>query len=511
MSLRCDSLQVNNAQTDTKFSGTALALCKAMNAFAEVRQAVVIEAPVLKPGMLIERYELLTRIAEGGMAVVWLARVTGSFGFEKLVAVKTIRAKFARDSQYQKMFLDESRIASLVRHPNIVEVLDVGVFQGVPYQVLEWIDGDGLAALHRVARRRNQAIPTKVGLKIVAQVCAGLHAAHQLQKDGQRLRVVHRDVNPQNVLVSQEGQVKLIDFGIAKAAERLSEDTRTGLIKGKISYLAPEQAACMPIDHRVDIWACGVVLYQLLFGDPPSPHENPQRYNPLLDPIDAYPRLKELEPELQRILSLSLAADPRCRYASAREMELDLERLAQSQGPLTSGDLSRALEPLREQRAARLVVIEGALHNSRSRQKKRETSNGESSYRVSPLPDEPLTPRAGRADAMTQVSLETLCSQENEQWKEQLKIAFQSLRTVSKTTLHLARTGMLGHMIHIRRQLDAPPRYLKGLLLCVATGAMLWTAYTSGYRSGSMHTQLLVKSGQTQAFCPSAGSLARSK
>lgn len=323
-----------------------------------------------EPGAFIERYELLTRIAEGGMAVVWLARVTGSFGFEKLVAVKTIRPHFAQDDNHQRMFLDESNIAAHIRHPNVVEVHDVGVSNGAPYQVLEWIDGDALAGLHRVALRRGKKIPQNVALKIVAQVCAGLHSAHDLVIDGAAQNVVHRDVSPQNVLVSRAGQVKLIDFGIAKASERLTEDTVTGIVKGKISYIAPEQARGQTVDHRADIWACGVMLHQLLFGA--TPVRKSQRGRGALASLGVASEFQNADPELQYILKKSLARDPEARFRSAREMELELERLAQRDGPVTAADIARALAPLREQGEARQIVIEDALRASRERQSEKE-------------------------------------------------------------------------------------------------------------------------------------------
>lgn len=321
-------------------------------------------AGVFEVGQFIERYELITKIAEGGMAVIWLARVTGSYGFEKLVALKTIRPLYVHDPAYHRMFRDESDIAARVKHPHVVELHDVGEYAGAPFQVLEWIDGEALAGLHRVALRKGKLIHPAIALKIVAQVCAGLSAVHDLEIDGVPQGVVHRDVSPQNVLVSQEGHVKLIDFGIAKAHKRMAEETRTGVVKGKLRYIAPEQARGDKVDHRADLWACGVMLHQLLLGTTPlrskgmAGEKGAPKEVSFLDRVD---------PEVRAALEKALAENPQDRFATAREMEVELERLAQRRGPITPADIARAVEPLREQRAARMVVIEGALDASRQR------------------------------------------------------------------------------------------------------------------------------------------------
>jgi serine/threonine-protein kinase len=219
---------------------------------------------------LDNRYELLFPYAQGGMATVWLARVQGKHGFEKLYAVKTILPHLADDAGFRTMFLDEARIASRIRHGNVAEIEDLGECDGHLYMVLEWIQGDAWSKLVAAVSARRDAVPIDLMLRIAAEGCAGLHAAHELTDDvGRSLNVVHRDVSPQNIMVSEAGVVKVIDFGVAKAIGRASEATRTGLIKGKLEYLAPELASGREVGRRADVWAMGATLYEVLAGRAP--------------------------------------------------------------------------------------------------------------------------------------------------------------------------------------------------------------------------------------------------
>lgn len=221
------------------------------------------------------RYELLYRYAQGGMATVWLARVQGKHGFEKLYAVKTLLPHLAADEAFRTMFLDEARIASRIRHGNVAEIEDLGEDGGILYMVIEWIQGDAWSKLCGAILERKDPIPADLMLHIAAEACAGLHAAHELTDDvGRLINVVHRDVSPQNIMLSESGAVKVIDFGIAKAVGRASEQTRAGLIKGKLEYLAPEQAMGGAADRRADIWAVGATLYHIFSGHPPYPGKN---------------------------------------------------------------------------------------------------------------------------------------------------------------------------------------------------------------------------------------------
>jgi len=209
------------------------------------------------------------------MATVWVARVQGKHGFEKLVAVKTILPHLANDPGFRDMFLDEASIASRIRHPNVADIVDLGEEAGTLYMVIEWINGDSWSKLHAAVQAAKQPFPVPILLRIAADACAGLHAAHELSdENGARLDVVHRDVTPQNVLVTIGGVTKVIDFGIAKALDRSAEATQTGMLKGKAQYMAPEQVRSKNVDRRADLWAIGTILYQYLSGHLPYEGKN---------------------------------------------------------------------------------------------------------------------------------------------------------------------------------------------------------------------------------------------
>ena len=261
------------------------------------------------------------------MASVWIARQTGKHGFEKFVAIKTILPKFAADSRFQSMFLDEARIAARIEHANVAQVLDVGEQHGTTYLVMEYVDGEALSTIHRAVKRRTARLPPGVVLRIMADVCGGLHTAHELRgDDGQLLGVVHRDVSPQNVLLNMKGVAKLIDFGIAKARDRVGGDTNAGTVKGKVRYMAPEQALGNSIDRRADLWGIGAILYHLLSGKPPYDGENDvQTLLVLTSGRPPVPLPPTVHPAISRVVKRALTADPDKRFESAAQMQQAIE------------------------------------------------------------------------------------------------------------------------------------------------------------------------------------------
>jgi serine/threonine-protein kinase len=291
----------------------------------------------LAPGFKLDRYELLCPVAEGGMASVWIARQTGKHGFEKLVAIKTILPKYAADTRFQQMFLDEARIASRIEHPNVAQILDVGEQHETTYLVMEYVDGDSLSSLQRALQKRNNSFPQGAVLRMMADVCGGLHAAHELRNEqGALLGVVHRDVSPQNVLLSSKGVAKLIDFGIAKARDRVAGDTNAETIKGKVRYMAPEQAQGNAVDRRADVWAVGAILYHLLAGKPPFDGDNDMQT--LLQLTSGRPPLplpNNVHPAVAAVVKKALTSSPDLRYATAAEMQVALQDAALEAG-LTS-------------------------------------------------------------------------------------------------------------------------------------------------------------------------------
>jgi eukaryotic-like serine/threonine-protein kinase len=212
------------------------------------------------------RYEVLGAIASGGMATVYLARVTGLAGFEREVALKLTHAHLRDEPDFVTALMDEARLAGRIRHQNVVSVLDVDVAPAGVFIVMDYVDGDSLARLLRSLRKQNLGVPLGVALRIMDDTLAGLHAAHELRDaEGNAFDLVHRDVTPHNILLATDGVARLADFGIAKATARLS-NTSTGLVKGKAAYMSPEQARGEAIDRRADVWAAGVVAWELITG-----------------------------------------------------------------------------------------------------------------------------------------------------------------------------------------------------------------------------------------------------
>ncbi len=296
----------------------------------------------LVPGYKLDgRYELLYPYAQGGMATVWIARVQGKHGFEKLVAVKTILPRLARDQGFRAMFLDEASIASRIRHPNVADIDDLGEEDGTLYMVLEWVSGDSWSKLYQAIQKAGHAFPVDVLLRIGADACAGLHAAHELRDEaGGLLNVVHRDVSPQNVLVTTGGVTKVIDFGIAKAIDRMAEETKTGLLRGKASYAAPEQVRGKVVDRRADIWAMGTILYHYLAGRLPYEAKNDIATLKLL--VSGRPP-PPLPPEVPRpiaeVVMTALAFHPEARFPSALDMQRALESVLGK--PTTTNDVAQ--------------------------------------------------------------------------------------------------------------------------------------------------------------------------
>lgn len=314
------------------------------------------DAPLsLSPGLKLDRYELLCPIAEGGMATVWIARRTGSkAGFEKLVAIKTILPKYAADVRFQRMFVAEARLASRIEHVNVAQILDVGEQQEMTYLVMEYVDGEALSKVHRALERTGALIPTGILLRIMADVCGGLHAAHELRDEhGVHLGVVHRDVSPQNVLVSRTGIVKLIDFGIAVARDRYGADTNTGQLKGKVRYMAPEHVLGHKVDRRTDIWAAGAVLHHLLSGKPPFEGENEMHTILLLKSAPEPPPLpSEVHPAVAAVTRRALSPAPDDRFSTAAEMQEALEgAMLEANLKTTTVAVAKFLEEVAAERA----------------------------------------------------------------------------------------------------------------------------------------------------------------
>ncbi len=221
-------------------------------------------ASVIGVGTKLRDYEIIAPLRVGGMATLFLGRRQGAAGFAKLVAIKVVHPHLAREAQFGQMFVDEALISSRIEHPNVVHVTELGEQAGAYFLVMEYVHGASLSQLLAGLSKRGRRLSPELAVHIAVRVAEGLHAAHEtLGDDGQPLHVVHRDISPQNVLLSARGHVKLIDFGIAKARGRVQQTTTTSL-KGKIRYMAPEQAFGRPVDRRTDVYALAVVLWEML-------------------------------------------------------------------------------------------------------------------------------------------------------------------------------------------------------------------------------------------------------
>src|SRR4051812_47409559 len=206
---------------------------------------------------ILGRYQLLVAVARGGMGQVWLARLQGARGFSKVVAIKTLLPNENDRARFEGMLAEEARLSSLVQHANVVHTIELGEHEGLLYLVMDWVDGEPLGFVHTRAQERG-GMPLGVAVALVSQVLAGLHAAHELSDDNGPLGVVHRDVSPHNILVTYAGVAKLRDSGMAKATEQPTGNADTGEIKGKFSYMAPEQILGAEVDRRCDIFATGI-------------------------------------------------------------------------------------------------------------------------------------------------------------------------------------------------------------------------------------------------------------
>jgi serine/threonine protein kinase len=295
--------------------------------------------PVFGPLPRLGRYELIARLAVGGMAEVYLARHGELSGFKTLVVVKKVLPHLAENPEFISMFLDEARIASLLDHPNVVRIVEVGRAENDYFLAMELVQGKPLASLIRRANERQQALDPKLAALIMAQAAAGLHHAHGVSDaEGHPLGLVHRDVSPKNILVSFEGGVKVIDFGIARAMGRISQ-TNTGGMKGTVGYMSPEQAKSEPIDRRADVFACGVVLWESLTSRRLFRKDNDLATMRALiyDPVPRPSTVAKVPAMLEQITMKALSRDPEQRFQSGLELALALERfIGQAGGASTS-------------------------------------------------------------------------------------------------------------------------------------------------------------------------------
>jgi serine/threonine-protein kinase len=310
----------------------------------------------MEAGATIGQYVLQRQLAVGGMAEIWLATTQGPAGFQKDVVIKRILPQFATDATFVEMFLDEARLAASLSHPHIVSIFNLGQDGDSYFIAMEYIDGYDLSRLLVRAKTRGLSIPAHIAVRIVADACAGLDYAHNfVDREGNRVGLVHRDISPHNLLISRNGVVKLVDFGVAKAASSVHK-TQTGMVKGKLAYLSPEQIHAKVLDGRSDIFAMGIVLYELLTGERPFGGESELLaisaiLNEPHQPMSNF--RTDLPAGLDEIIVRALAKKAQDRFQSAAEMERGLEQWLKAQQQLvTQRDLADYLTALFSERQA---------------------------------------------------------------------------------------------------------------------------------------------------------------
>ncbi|MBN1625430.1 MAG: serine/threonine protein kinase, partial [Deltaproteobacteria bacterium] len=273
------------------------------------------------------KYLLLDKIAVGGMAELYRAKIIGVEGFEKLIAVKMILPHLSLEEDLVSSFICEAKLAAFLQHQNIVQIYDFGRMENRYFIAMEYLFGKDLKAVIRKSKERKQPISLENSLYMISQVCKGLDYAHHLRDfNGTPLSIIHRDIGPQNIFITYDGEVKIIDFGIAKAAIQ-DRTTQAGSIKGKVAYMSPEQAEGKAVDHRSDIFAIGIMLYELVLERRMFSGDIYEVFKKVRESDFAAPESlnKDLPPRLYEILHKALARNPEMRYQSSGEMLIDID------------------------------------------------------------------------------------------------------------------------------------------------------------------------------------------
>lgn len=353
-----------------QLDGAVLALAEVEREATLKARIRELEKPQFRDDASFGRFTLLRLLGTGGMAQVHLARVDGPGGVARLSALKRMLPHLAKDSHLTAMFLDEARVASLVNHPHVARVEDFGELGGIYFMAMEFLSGVDAATLVDATVDRG-GIPVPLAVALASQVAMGLHAAHEVKDlDGRALGLVHRDVSPQNVMITFDGVAKLVDFGVAKSQVQ-REHTRETAVKGKLCYMSPEQCLARPIDRRSDIFALGALLYEMLAGRPLFLRENDgATLRALLDePLVRLPKVRSgVDEELWRIVQRALARKPDERYATAFHFScaLDgyLKALGETPGP---GEIARWLHEAFPGRAEEIAGWSGSVHRQTTR------------------------------------------------------------------------------------------------------------------------------------------------
>ena len=411
--------------------------------------------------MRLGKYELLSRLGVGGMAELFIARTTAQHGFEKLVALKRILASHADDDQFIQMLLAEARLAATLHHPNIAQVYDVGEVDGTYFFTMEYVFGQDLRKIVRAIQGRGIWLAPELILQVIIGTASGLHYAHEKEgSDGELLGLVHRDVSPSNILVSHDGGVKLVDFGIARISA-MQSNTAAGALKGKVPYMSPEQCRGDPLDRRSDIFSLGIMLWELTTRRRLFAGENDVAIAGKICNVDA-PRpstlVADYPPELEAIVLKALARDRNARYSTAQELQLDLEEYARDQRLLLS--------------SARLAAFMGDLFADQIKATKADIRQQIASHTgMFAVTTEDSSPGAAAVVASTQAP----------------KLPAPRPDTNDATWAD-AHPGEPQELNHTDIEMSAPPRPGRRLWLGLAGGAALLLTVTMAMRGGDQPT-----------------------
>lgn len=410
--------------------------------------------------MRLGKYELLSRLGVGGMAELFIARTTAQHGFEKLVALKRILASHADDDQFIQMLLAEARLAATLHHPNIAQVYDVGEVDGTYFFTMEYVFGQDLRKLVRAVQGRGVWLAPELILQIIIGTASGLHYAHEKEgSDGELLGLVHRDVSPSNILVSHDGGVKLVDFGIARISA-MQSNTAAGALKGKVPYMSPEQCRGEPLDRRSDIFSLGIMLWELTTRRRLFAGENDVAIAGKICNVDA-PRpstlVADYPPGLEAIVLKALARDRNARYSTAQELQLDLEEYARDQRLLLS--------------SARLAAFMGDLFADQIKATKADIRQQIASHTgMFAVATEDSSPGAAAASAQAP------------------KLAAPPHPGTNDATWADAHPGEPQELNHTDIEMSAPPSPGRRLWLGLAGGAALLLTVVMAMRGGGQPT-----------------------
>jgi eukaryotic-like serine/threonine-protein kinase len=354
-----------------------------------------------------QRYRVIEKLESGGMAEVFRAESEGLQGFRKQVAIKRVLPNLSSKKKFISMFLDEARLSAQLSHSNCVQVFDIGVGDNAFFIVMEFVDGGNLKSIVEHIKKIGRDFPVEAAVYISLEICKGLAYAHELtDSSGAPLHIVHRDMSPPNVLITKYGEIKIVDFGLAKANSQL-EKSEPGIIKGKFSYLAPEAAMGQDVDARTDIFAIGIILWELLAGqrlflgdtDFQTVKKVQSAHVPSISQIN-----KKVPKDLEAIMARTLAREPSARYQTARELGGDLTRFLFKFGvPVSTFEIGKLVQGAMKERQAKKPIqasiidklIEEALFEFTSLTDEKKAAAG--APRVTPSGRVPSAPAAGGA------------------------------------------------------------------------------------------------------------------